>query len=182
MHAEPCPATSFERAIIRERINAGIGRAQAALAKNGYVARCRGICRSLGRPEAEAEKLAKAKELLARGVGILKMAKTVGSAPVRYRSSKTRPNRSSACCPEVCGSRGVVMSASDLWPVPSLIPSLILFAIAGLIFYRFRYYMVWDRELREFVLPKDMPRHVWIWVGVAIALILGGVIISPRPL
>jgi len=78
MHAEPCPPTSFERAIIRERINAGIGRAQAALAKNGYIARCRGICRSLGRPGAEAEKLVKAKELLARGAGILKMAKTAG--------------------------------------------------------------------------------------------------------
>ena len=73
----------FERATIRERVKAGMGRAQAELAKNGkYIARRSGIVhRSLGRPGAEPEKLEKAKELLARGVGILETAKTVGLGP-----------------------------------------------------------------------------------------------------
>jgi DNA invertase Pin-like site-specific DNA recombinase len=70
----------FERATIRERVRAGMGRARAELAKNGkYIARRSGIARrSLGRPGAEPEKLEKAKKLLAQGVGILKTAKTVG--------------------------------------------------------------------------------------------------------
>jgi hypothetical protein len=52
--------------------------------------------------------------------------------------------------------------------------SLALFAIAGIMFWRFKYCMVWDRGLREFILSKDMPRHVWIWNGIAIALIIAG--------
>jgi DNA invertase Pin-like site-specific DNA recombinase len=61
----------FERATIRERVKAGMGRARAELAKNGkYIARCSGIVRrSLGRPGAEPEKLENAKELLAQGEG-----------------------------------------------------------------------------------------------------------------
>jgi DNA invertase Pin-like site-specific DNA recombinase len=70
----------FERATIRERVKAGLGRARSELAKNGkYVARRSGIVRrSLGRPGAEPEKLAEAKRLLAEGIGILKVAKRVG--------------------------------------------------------------------------------------------------------
>ena len=72
------------------------------------------------------------------------------------------------------------MSASDLWP--SLIPSLILFAIAGAILYSLRYYLVWDQKLQEPVWPKDIPRHVLVWILVAIGLIFVGAFIAPSPL
>ena len=51
------------------------------------------------------------------------------------------------------------MSDSNL--VPSLIPSLILFAIAGAILYSFRYYMVWDRKLQEPVCRKTYLGTFW---------------------
>jgi len=60
--------------------------------------------------------------------------------------------------------------------------SLALFAMAGIIFYWFRYYMVWDWGKSEFNWPKEVPRRVKIWIGIAIGLIIAGVIISPRPL
>jgi hypothetical protein len=63
-----------------------------------------------------------------------------------------------------------------------LVVSLALFAIAGFIFYRFRYYLEWDRELREFAWPKDMPRHVKVGIAIAIGLIFVGAFISPSPL
>jgi DNA invertase Pin-like site-specific DNA recombinase len=70
----------FERATIRERVKAGMGRARAELAKNGkFVARRSGIVRrSLGRPGAAPDKLEEAKKLLDQGLGILKVAKQVG--------------------------------------------------------------------------------------------------------
>jgi DNA invertase Pin-like site-specific DNA recombinase len=70
----------FERATIRERVKAGMGRARAELAKNGkFVARRSGIVRrSLGRPGADPDKLEEAKKLLDHGLGILKVAKQVG--------------------------------------------------------------------------------------------------------
>jgi DNA invertase Pin-like site-specific DNA recombinase len=70
----------FERATIRERVKAGMGRVRTELASNGkYVARRSGIVRrSLGRPGAEPEKLKEAMRLLEQGIGILKVAKTVG--------------------------------------------------------------------------------------------------------
>ena len=63
-----------------------------------------------------------------------------------------------------------------------LVVSLALFAIAGAILYSLRYYLVWDQKLREHVWPKDIPRHVLVWIVVAIGLILVGVFISPSPL
>jgi DNA invertase Pin-like site-specific DNA recombinase len=70
----------FERATIRERVKAGMGRARAELAKNGkFVARRSGIVRrSLGRPGAAPDKIEEAKKLLDQGLGILKVAKQVG--------------------------------------------------------------------------------------------------------
>jgi DNA invertase Pin-like site-specific DNA recombinase len=59
----------FERAMIKERVHAGLERAK----KQG---------KTLGRPEgatsADPKKLAAARKLLAKGTGILKTAKTVG--------------------------------------------------------------------------------------------------------
>jgi len=59
------------------------------------------------------------------------------------------------------------MSTSDLWRWP--LPSLILFAIALAISWWFRRYQKWNKEQQEFHFPMDgsMPRHVWIWVGIA---------------
>jgi uncharacterized membrane protein YphA (DoxX/SURF4 family) len=60
--------------------------------------------------------------------------------------------------------------------------ALALFAIAGIIFWRFRYYMASDEWVRTFGLPPQAPWHVAIWILVATALIFVGVIISPSPL
>ena len=62
------------------------------------------------------------------------------------------------------------MSASDLWRWP--VPSLILFAITWVICWRFRRYQKWNKEQQEFQFPMDgsMPRHVWVWVGIAFGL------------
>ena len=60
--------------------------------------------------------------------------------------------------------------------------SLASFAIAGFIFYRFRYYMVWDQKLQEPDWPQDhnqiaiptnlnVPRHGFV-----------GAFIAPSPL
>jgi len=64
------------------------------------------------------------------------------------------------------------MSASDLWRWP--VPSLILFAITWVICWRFRRYQKWNKEQQEFQFPMDgsMPRHVWVWVGIAFGLAL----------
>ena len=70
------------------------------------------------------------------------------------------------------------MPASNL----SLVLSLLLFAIAGFILYSFRYYLVWDPKLQEPVWPKDIPRHVLVWILVAIGLIFVGVSIAPSRL
>ena len=70
------------------------------------------------------------------------------------------------------------MRASDL----GLMPSLTLFAIAGFIFYRFRYYKVWDQKLQEPAWPKGIPRRVLVWIVVAIGLMFVGAIIAPSPL
>ena len=45
-----------------------------------------------------------------------------------------------------------------------------MFAIAGFIFYRFRYYMAWDQKLQEAAWPQDVPRHIKVWIGIAIAI------------
>ena len=60
--------------------------------------------------------------------------------------------------------------------------SLALFSIAGFIFYRFRYYMVWDQKLQEAAWPQDVPRHVKVWTGIAIGLCFVGAFIAPSPL
>lgn len=55
----------FERAILRERVNAGLARARA----EGKV---------LGRPKVSASVEARARKQLAKGTGILKVARTLG--------------------------------------------------------------------------------------------------------
>ncbi|MFG1313348.1 recombinase family protein [Xanthobacter autotrophicus] len=70
----------YERAMIRERVNAGLARAKAEGKK-------------LGRPTVGAETEARIKELRAQGMGMLKVAKTLGvgvSAVQRVAGSETQ--------------------------------------------------------------------------------------------
>lgn len=69
----------FERNMITERTVAGLNVIKAKLAKDGKFVSKKGIVRSkLGRPGAEPEKLAKARQKLANGIGIGKIARELG--------------------------------------------------------------------------------------------------------
>jgi DNA invertase Pin-like site-specific DNA recombinase len=69
----------FERNMITERTVAGLNVIRAKLAKDGKFITKAGIVRSkLGRPGAEPEKLAKARQKLANGIGIGKIARELG--------------------------------------------------------------------------------------------------------
>lgn len=70
----------FERAMIQERVNAGLARAKAQ-------------GKRLGRPTLSGDTEAKVRELRASGVGIVKVAKTLGigvSAVQRIDASAAR--------------------------------------------------------------------------------------------
>jgi hypothetical protein len=71
------------------------------------------------------------------------------------------------------------MSVSDLWPAPSLI----MWAIAWYIVWRFRRYKKWNKEQQEFqfALDSSVPLRVWVWVGITFALTLAGAVLFPRP-
>jgi hypothetical protein len=60
--------------------------------------------------------------------------------------------------------------------------SLALFAIAGIIFWRIRYYLATDEWVRTFGMAPQAPRHVFIWFLIAVALCFVGVSIAPHPL
>jgi hypothetical protein len=60
--------------------------------------------------------------------------------------------------------------------------SLALFAIAGIILWRFRYYLATEEWLRKFGLPPQAPRRVFIWFLIAAGLVFAGVLIAPSPL
>jgi len=60
--------------------------------------------------------------------------------------------------------------------------SLALFAIAAIIFWRFRYYLAPDEWVRMFGMPPQAPRHVFIWFLIAVALCFVGAFIAPNPL
>jgi hypothetical protein len=63
-----------------------------------------------------------------------------------------------------------------------LVVSLALFAIAGFIFWRFRYYLATDEWVRMFGLPPQASLHVAIWILIAIVLCFVGAFIAPHPL
>ena len=72
---------AFERATIRRRAEAGLDRVKGELKEKGkFVARKSGIVRHrLGRPDyADKKKIEAARAELAKGAGILKVAKLVG--------------------------------------------------------------------------------------------------------
>jgi uncharacterized membrane protein YphA (DoxX/SURF4 family) len=60
--------------------------------------------------------------------------------------------------------------------------SLALFAIAGVIFWRFRYYLATDEWVRTFGMPPQAPWHVFIWFLITVALCVVGVFIAPHRL
>jgi DNA invertase Pin-like site-specific DNA recombinase len=68
----------FERSMIRTRVNAGLKRAQDQIRQKGHFVTKHGdVKKRLGRPNADPEKLRRARAELAKGVGINKVAKMV---------------------------------------------------------------------------------------------------------
>jgi DNA invertase Pin-like site-specific DNA recombinase len=69
----------FERSMIRTRVNAGLKRAKDQIMQKGHFVTKHGeIKKRLGRPNADPDKLRKARAELAKGTGLNKVAKLVG--------------------------------------------------------------------------------------------------------
>ena len=69
----------FERSLIRQRVRAGLNVIKEKLARDGkFVSKKGRVRRKLGRPGAEPEKIELARRELAKGIGIGKVARTVG--------------------------------------------------------------------------------------------------------
>ena len=69
----------FERSMIRTRVNAGLKRAKDQIKRQGHLVTKHGeVKKRLGRPNADPDKLRKARAEPAKGIGIIKVAKAVG--------------------------------------------------------------------------------------------------------
>jgi DNA invertase Pin-like site-specific DNA recombinase len=69
----------FERSMIRTRVRAGLKRAKDQIKRDGHFITKHGeIRKRLSRPGAEPDKLRKARTEIAKGIGIVKVAKAVG--------------------------------------------------------------------------------------------------------
>src|SRR5215831_16287885 len=69
----------FERSIIRTRVNAGLKRAKDQIKRNGhFVTRNGEVRKRLGRPNADPKKVRAAQAELAKGFGIIRVARMVG--------------------------------------------------------------------------------------------------------
>ena len=69
----------FERSMIRQRVRAGLSVIKAKIERDGkFVSKAGKVRKRLGRPGAEADKLDRAREELAKGTGITKAAKLIG--------------------------------------------------------------------------------------------------------
>jgi DNA invertase Pin-like site-specific DNA recombinase len=69
----------FERSMIRTRVNAGKKRAKDQIKRQGHFVTKHGeVKKRLGRPNADPDKLRKARAELAKGIGINRVAKMVG--------------------------------------------------------------------------------------------------------
>jgi len=69
----------FERSMIRQRVRAGLKTVKAAIERDGvYTSKAGIVRRRLGRPGAEPAKVEEARRQLAAGVGVAKVARTVG--------------------------------------------------------------------------------------------------------
>jgi DNA invertase Pin-like site-specific DNA recombinase len=71
--------SEFERSMIRQRVNAGLSAIKARIKRDGRFTTKAGIVRRrLGRPGAEQAQIAWARQELAKGVGIGKVARLTG--------------------------------------------------------------------------------------------------------
>ena len=69
----------FERAMIRQRVKAGLSTVKEKIARDGkFTSKAGKIRRRLGRPGSEPQKIERAKVELAKGTGIGKTARLVG--------------------------------------------------------------------------------------------------------
>jgi DNA invertase Pin-like site-specific DNA recombinase len=69
----------FERSMIRTRVNAGLNRAKDQIKRKGhFVTRNGEVRKRLGRPNADPVRVRAAQAALAKGLGIIKVAKLVG--------------------------------------------------------------------------------------------------------
>jgi DNA invertase Pin-like site-specific DNA recombinase len=69
----------FERSMIRQRIRAGLSVIKEKIVRDGkFVSRTGKVRRKLGRPGAEPDKIEQARRELAKGLGIVKVAREVG--------------------------------------------------------------------------------------------------------
>ena len=69
----------FERSMIRQRVRAGLNVIKEKLARDGkFVSKAGKVRRKLGRPGAEPDKIERARQELAKGIGIGKVAREVG--------------------------------------------------------------------------------------------------------
>src|SRR5215467_2107442 len=71
--------SEFERSMIQQRVNAGLSAIKAKITRDGHFTTKAGIVRRrLGRPGAEPSQMARARQGLAKGVGIGKVACLTG--------------------------------------------------------------------------------------------------------
>ena len=69
----------FERSMIRQRVRAGLSVIKVKIQRDGkFVSKAGKVRRRLGRPGAEPDKIELARRELAKGIGIGKVARTVG--------------------------------------------------------------------------------------------------------
>jgi DNA invertase Pin-like site-specific DNA recombinase len=69
----------FERSMIRQRIRAGLNVIKDKFARDGkFTSKAGKVRRKLGRPGAEPDKIELARLELAKGIGIIKVAREVG--------------------------------------------------------------------------------------------------------
>ena len=69
----------FERSMIRQRVRAGLSVIKAKIDRDGrFVSKAGKVRKRLWRPGAEADKLDRARQELAKGTGIIKTAKLTG--------------------------------------------------------------------------------------------------------
>ena len=69
----------FERSMIRQRVRAGLSVIKAKIERDGkFVSKAGKVRKRLGRPGAEADKVDRARQELAKGTGICKTAKLTG--------------------------------------------------------------------------------------------------------
>jgi len=69
----------FERSMIQQRVRAGLKVVKDKLARDGkFISKAGKVRRKLGRPGAEPEKIERARQELAKGIGIGKVAREIG--------------------------------------------------------------------------------------------------------